>query len=215
MKKTLITLSISMLAFAPITLPFAQAQGLTVTTVKAQFKRSLTLGSVGEDVQNLQRVLNGNETTVVAGVGKPGGPGTEGMYFGPATRKAVIAFQKLHNITPASGFVGPKTITVLNTLVINPVTPPSIIGMNVDTTNYGTARVELGYTGGGEEPTIWFVYGSSPETMSIKSEVYKGTLGSGTSSISISGLGGSDCYVRAYIKNSEGMTSSEIKRCVK
>lgn len=215
MKKIAFTLSLVASLALPVVPAFAEDTGITITNVKTQFVHNLTVGSYGEDVQNLQRVLNGNSATQVASVGRAGSIGNETMYFGPATRQAVIAFQKLHEITPAVGFVGPKTRAVLNTLVINPVTPPTVLGMNVDLTTVGSARIELGYAGGGEAPSVWFVYGSSPETMSIKSDVYTGTAGNGTSSITLSGLSGSDCYVRAYIKNSEGMTSSEIKRCAK
>jgi hypothetical protein len=132
-----------------------------------------------------------------------------------ATKKAVQAFQKKYGI-PATGFVGPMTIAKLRTFVISPIVPPTAIEMNVDTTSATKAVVSFGYNGGGEAPQIWFMYGSSKDTMSVKSEIFTGKTDAGTVGITIDNLGaGADCYVRAYIKNSEGMTSSEIKRCVK
>ena len=82
-----------------------------------RFTRNLSKGSQGEDVKNLQTVLN-----------------QEGVYpeniisgnFFSLTQKAVILFQKKHAITPALGFVGPLTREKLNALYGAGVpTPPS------------------------------------------------------------------------------------------
>jgi hypothetical protein len=71
------------------------------------YNRDLDLGSVGTDVQQLQRFLNNNGYTIAnSGAGSPG---NESTYFGPATRSALIRFQQANNITPASGYFGPVT----------------------------------------------------------------------------------------------------------
>jgi peptidoglycan hydrolase-like protein with peptidoglycan-binding domain len=76
------------------------------------FSRSLTLGSTGADVKNLQIFLNSKGYTVsITGAGSPN---NETMYFGPATQRAVIKFQIANNITPAVGYFGPITRNKVN-----------------------------------------------------------------------------------------------------
>lgn len=69
--------------------------------------RNLSLGARHEDVRALQKLLNA-KGYLVAGTGA-GSPGKETIYFGPATRNAVIKFQRAKNIRPAAGFYGPLT----------------------------------------------------------------------------------------------------------
>lgn len=84
------------------------------------FGRSLTVGSVGEDVQQLQKILNG-EGFAVAKTG-PGAPGSESTYFGPATKAALIKYQNFYRadiLTPnglvtGSGYFGPATMKFMN-----------------------------------------------------------------------------------------------------
>lgn len=64
--------------------------------------RDLSVGSVGEDVRTLQRVLRAHGFAVVPA-------GSETTYFGTLTQSAVIKFQISRGITPASGYVGPQT----------------------------------------------------------------------------------------------------------
>lgn len=66
---------------------------------------TIKIGSKGEDVRYLQRILN----LVDDGI------------FGELTKEAVIAFQKLHNLTP-DGIVGAKTWAELEK--VKPATPP-------------------------------------------------------------------------------------------
>ncbi len=78
--------------------------------------RSLKYGDVGEDVRSLQVFLNQNPSTSVALQGL-GSKGNETVYFGSATKAAVIRFQEKYIfdiLTPAglrrgTGFVGPLT----------------------------------------------------------------------------------------------------------
>lgn len=72
-----------------------------------KFARDLTIGSVGEDVIELQRYLNHRGFTVSRE--GHGSPGSETDYFGKKTQGALIRFQKAHGIAPASGFLGPIT----------------------------------------------------------------------------------------------------------
>jgi len=76
--------------------------------------RDLEFGMRNEDTRILQKLLNAYGFTVSASGG--GSPGNETTYFGPATRTAVAAFQKAHDIAPARGYFGPITRRVLQQL---------------------------------------------------------------------------------------------------
>ncbi len=86
-----------------------------------QFTRSLQVGMTGDDVQELQKILNSNPITQVNAFGI-GSSGQESLYFGQLTRQAVIRFQEMYKndiLTPiglssGTGFVGPATIKMLN-----------------------------------------------------------------------------------------------------
>lgn len=78
------------------------------------WSRTLQTGSTGADVKALQQFLNMNAATMVAASGA-GSPGMETMTFGPATAKAVKAFQTANGIS-ALGLVGPSTRAKLNSL---------------------------------------------------------------------------------------------------
>jgi len=80
-----------------------------------QFATNLRLGAVSSDVQNLQKLLNMDAATRVS-VSGAGSAGLETFRFGPATFAAVKKFQAANGITPMSGYVGPLTRGVLNTI---------------------------------------------------------------------------------------------------
>lgn len=83
-----------------LSLPLDVPEGFT-------FTRALQVGSRGEDVVNLQKVL------------KNDGVYPEGLvtgYFGNLTKNAVTAFQVKYKIDPI-GIVGPKTRAKLNQLL--------------------------------------------------------------------------------------------------
>ncbi len=87
------------------------------------FTQSMYLGSRGQDVLELQKFLNKDPRTQIAKEGV-GSPGNETNFFGLKTRDAVIALQNLHadeilkpqNLSVGTGFVGTKTIELLNRL---------------------------------------------------------------------------------------------------
>jgi hypothetical protein len=71
------------------------------------FTKNLSYGKKDTEVYYLQKYLNKQGFFVAtSGVGSPG---KETNYFGNATRKAVISFQKKNKIKPSTGFFGPIT----------------------------------------------------------------------------------------------------------
>ncbi|HEU5114832.1 MAG TPA: peptidoglycan-binding protein, partial [Candidatus Paceibacterota bacterium] len=72
--------------------------------------QNLSEGNVGESVRTLQKLLNEKGYTVSSS--GAGSPGHETSIFGPATAKALKAFQKANGI-PATGFFGPLTRAAL------------------------------------------------------------------------------------------------------
>lgn len=85
------------------------------------FDRNMGFQDRGEDVRRLQAALNDVEGIQVA-VSGPGSPGQETHFFGPLTRRAVIAFQEMYaedvlhpiDLVRGTGFVGPLTRAKLN-----------------------------------------------------------------------------------------------------
>ena len=84
----------------------AQAKGLQGTGTSS-FTRDLQVGSVGDDVRALQKLLNGKGFTVA--LSGPGSPGNETGTFGNATKAALAKYQVSLGISPAAGYFGPKT----------------------------------------------------------------------------------------------------------
>lgn len=69
--------------------------------------RNLKLNMTGEDVKQLQKILNMNGFPVsISGVGSLG---QETTKFGPLTKKALIKYQQAKGITPSVGYFGSKT----------------------------------------------------------------------------------------------------------
>jgi len=72
-----------------------------------KFTKDLTLKSTGADVTALQEKLVAEGYLTMPA-------GTAYGYFGEVTKKAVIQYQLANKITPAAGYVGPKTMVYLN-----------------------------------------------------------------------------------------------------
>jgi peptidoglycan hydrolase-like protein with peptidoglycan-binding domain len=88
----------------------------TISTAPAStvITENMTVGAMGVNVFELQRYLNSDTNTQIAVSGKDS-PGHETGYYGNSTKAAVIAFQSEHGL-PATGFVGPLTRSILNSL---------------------------------------------------------------------------------------------------
>ncbi len=71
------------------------------------FAKNLQLWTKSEDVRALQAHLNAKGFAVA--MGGPGSAGNETTLFGPATKAALVKFQKSAGISPASGYFGPLT----------------------------------------------------------------------------------------------------------
>lgn len=91
-----------------VTLPAASVSpAVALMANQPKFSVTMKLGSRTASVKQLQ--------TLLKGLGFFTYPTASG-YFGPATRDAVVRFQKAKGIKPASGLVGPLTRAVLNSL---------------------------------------------------------------------------------------------------
>lgn len=77
------------------------------------FTKDLEYLMTDPDVKKLQRYLNAKG--VIVSASGAGSPGLETSFFGQATIKALVRFQKLRKITPASGFFGPITREYIRT----------------------------------------------------------------------------------------------------
>lgn len=210
--KTYFTASLIALAsFGLVSTTFAQS--LTVTN-QFRFEKNLTLGSVGDDVKQLQQLLNTNISTQVAPIPRAGSKGYETSVFGPGTALAVKAFQKAHGIS-ATGFVGPLTRVALNdALAAAHPGMPSIIKVIADA-NGSSTTLTAQYDGGGEKPTLWFAYGATPSSMSILSKEIVSDKISGLTQITINNTTPGECFAVVYIKNSFGTAKSDWIRCAK
>jgi len=77
-----------------------------VSASAASYTRSLTIGSNGTDVTELQMTLVAKGYLVMP-------TGVAYGYFGTLTKNAVAAFQTANGITPAAGYFGPITMAKL------------------------------------------------------------------------------------------------------
>jgi hypothetical protein len=93
-------------AAAPATTPATATTGGQVLGAEVyNFTKDFGIGASGTDVTELQKILIGESDLSISA---PTGT------FGPLTKAAVVKYQKTHGISPASGYVGPKTRTILN-----------------------------------------------------------------------------------------------------
>ncbi|MBX4192337.1 peptidoglycan-binding protein, partial [Candidatus Parcubacteria bacterium] len=74
---------------------------------KPAFTRDLKTGASGVDVKALQQFLNTHGFMITTS--GPGSKGNETMTFGALTRAALVKYQMSKGISPAAGYLGPKT----------------------------------------------------------------------------------------------------------
>lgn len=79
-----------------------------------RFSRYLRLGMRGADVGELQKRLKQEGLLLIK---------KTTTYFGPLTKKAVIAYQKKYKIRPVTGVVAKATVAKLNSLIVSTTTP--------------------------------------------------------------------------------------------
>lgn len=91
----------------------------TTPATSVVFTKLLSKGISGDDVKNLQKILNKDPDTQIASDGT-GSPGHEGTLYGSLTEQAVQKFQVKYKISGPGqegyGTVGPKTRAKLNEL---------------------------------------------------------------------------------------------------
>ena len=103
-----------------------------------QINRDLNLGSVGDDVKNLQQFLN-NTGYAIAATGS-GSPGQETYYFGALTQSALKKFQTAQGIN-ANGIVDQATRELL--IRLSGQNGTSNITATANTANAGTTSAML------------------------------------------------------------------------
>lgn len=94
------------------TAPTISVEKTTNPTINFIFNKNLELGSMGEDVRQLQKYLNNKGFTVSAS--GAGSVGSETTRFGAATKNALIKFQQANKIFPAIGYFGSLTRKFVN-----------------------------------------------------------------------------------------------------
>lgn len=105
------------------TVPTLPAGAVAVVTTPTSLSRNLVSGSVGTDVQVLQRFLNTHGFPIISS-GK-GSLGNEGTSFGPRTKAALLSFQLAHakeilgtgSTSQFTGSLGPRTIAYISKLI--------------------------------------------------------------------------------------------------
>ena len=104
--KVLSIISITFLLLTFFSIPIDKVEAQTLLNIN----KTLKYGTVGTEVQELQKFLNDSGFTVsTTGAGSPG---NETTFFGSATQKAVESFQKANKLQ-SDGIVGRNTRSVL------------------------------------------------------------------------------------------------------
>jgi peptidoglycan hydrolase-like protein with peptidoglycan-binding domain len=115
---------VSVLVFSIISIggmSWSVAPAEAVSSSACNFSRDLQMGVTGTDVLCLQKYLNANGYVISAS--GAGAPGKETDEFKGLTQAAVIRWQMANKITPASGYFGPKSRQVYQSLLSgSPVT---------------------------------------------------------------------------------------------
>jgi peptidoglycan hydrolase-like protein with peptidoglycan-binding domain len=88
-----------------------------ITNMSFVFTKDLKMGQQGNDVKKLQQFLNSKGYNVTK-------IGEETKYFGLKTKEAIMKFQKQNSI-PFTGYFGPQTRILVNSLIGNNAIPSS------------------------------------------------------------------------------------------
>jgi hypothetical protein len=89
---------------------FAFALTAQASAPATNFASSMTLGSTGTQVKELQMFLNScPDTALAVSAGAAGSAGFETMTFGPATKAAVMKYQTKVGASPVAGYFGSIT----------------------------------------------------------------------------------------------------------
>lgn len=121
--------------------PNVTTLGNTTSTSSFFFARDLQFGMTATDVRQLQIFLN-SRGYLVAATGA-GSVGQETLLFGNGTRAALAKFQVASGITPALGYFGIKTRTLVNTGAV----PQAPAIPSVPATGLGMRDLQLKSTG--------------------------------------------------------------------
>ncbi len=107
------TTSSSMPLVPPPTLIIKAPVEATIPLLQSSytFSRNLHRGMYHADVKELQKYLNASG--FIINENGDGSPGFETTFFGKKTQEALTQFQIANNITPAKGFFGPYTRSLL------------------------------------------------------------------------------------------------------
>lgn len=99
-----------------------------------EFNQNLTIGSTGPEVIALQQFLitKGFLTSITTPTG----------YFGNGTQAALARFQAANGISPAAGYCGPETRTLLNLSDVAPSVSESSSIPNIGGTTTSTTNIE-------------------------------------------------------------------------
>lgn len=121
------------------------------SSASAAITANLSQGSKGAQVKELQMFLNNCSAETMVAASGPGSKGMETMTFGPATKKAVMAFQTKMGITTtatSAGRVGPATRAKITagcgTMPNQPVNPTGPVTVSLATTNPASGAIVAG-----------------------------------------------------------------------
>jgi peptidoglycan hydrolase-like protein with peptidoglycan-binding domain len=212
-KNTFLSLGIAASLITPVYSAFAaEAMTIAAPTVEVGFAHNMTIGSVGSDVLKLQQFLNKSASTTIAPAPRAGSVGKETSAFGPATAAAVKIFQKENNI-PQTGVVGALTRAAINKM-LSTKSGPALPVVTVAPDTLDRVILTTTFDGSGEVPTVWFVYGASPDAMTITSGQITPETTKGSVKVTLT-KPGTPCFTQAYVHNSVGVAMSAVTSCAK
>jgi hypothetical protein len=116
----------------------SKSSSTTTTTASYSFSKDLTLGSKGADVTALQTLLNSKGYLSVSPTG----------YFGSLTQAAVSKWQAANGIAPTTGYFGPKSRALVNSMSVSTTTTNNNNGSGSTVTTVTTTAPATGLSVG-------------------------------------------------------------------